>query len=51
MTALSRYVQTEDLLLGNQRAQAVLQSRAFTLDVALQRALGGGYQTTRANTL
>ena len=41
----------EDLLLGNQRAQAILQSRAFTLDVALQRALGGGYQTTRANTL
>lgn len=33
----------EDLLLGNQRALAVLQSRAFALDVALKRALGGGY--------
>ncbi len=34
----------EDLLLNNQRVLTGLQSRAFTLDVALQRALGGGYQ-------
>lgn len=34
----------EDLLLNNQRILTSLQSRAFTLDVALQRALGGGYQ-------
>lgn len=34
----------EDLLLNNQRILTGLQSRALTLDVALQRALGGGYQ-------
>lgn len=34
----------EDNLLQNRRHLAVLQSRAFALDVALQRALGGGYQ-------
>jgi NodT family efflux transporter outer membrane factor (OMF) lipoprotein len=33
----------EDLLLTNQRNLAGLQSRAFSLDVALKRALGGGY--------
>jgi NodT family efflux transporter outer membrane factor (OMF) lipoprotein len=33
----------EDTLLGAQRTQSDLQSRAFTLDVALVRALGGGY--------
>ncbi|HTT13983.1 MAG TPA: efflux transporter outer membrane subunit [Burkholderiaceae bacterium] len=33
----------EDTLLGNLRAQSDLQSRSFTLDVALVRALGGGY--------
>lgn len=33
----------EDVLLGNLRSLSDLQSRAFTLDVALVRALGGGY--------
>jgi NodT family efflux transporter outer membrane factor (OMF) lipoprotein len=33
----------EDNLLANLRAQSDLQSRSFTLDVALVRALGGGY--------
>jgi len=33
----------EDTLLANLRAQSDLQSRAFALDVALVRALGGGY--------
>jgi len=30
-------------LLSNLRAQSDLQSRAFALDVALVRSLGGGY--------
>jgi outer membrane protein TolC len=34
----------EDYLLGNLRSQADLRSRSMTLDVALNRALGGGYQ-------
>jgi len=33
----------EDYLLANLRSQADLQSRSLTLDVALVRALGGGY--------
>jgi NodT family efflux transporter outer membrane factor (OMF) lipoprotein len=33
----------EDTLLSNLRVQSDLQSRSFTLDVALVRALGGGY--------
>ncbi len=33
----------EDYLLSNLRTQSDLQSRAFALDVALVRALGGGY--------
>ena len=33
----------EDYLLSNLRTQTDLQSRSFTLDVALVRALGGGY--------
>jgi NodT family efflux transporter outer membrane factor (OMF) lipoprotein len=37
----------EDTLLGNLRAQTDLQSRSFTLDVALVRALGGGYSATQ----
>ncbi|BDV44039.1 multidrug resistance protein [Geotalea uraniireducens] len=37
----------EDILLNNQRLLAGLKSRALTLDVALQRALGGGYQHTK----
>jgi NodT family efflux transporter outer membrane factor (OMF) lipoprotein len=35
----------EDLLLNNQRNLSTLQSRAFALDVALKRALGGGYRS------
>lgn len=34
----------EDILLNNQRILTSLKSRALTLDVTLQRALGGGYQ-------
>jgi len=37
----------EDSLLGNLRTQSDLQSRAFALDVALVRALGGGYAAPR----
>jgi NodT family efflux transporter outer membrane factor (OMF) lipoprotein len=33
----------EDSWLANRRAQTDLQSRAFALDVALMRSLGGGY--------
>jgi outer membrane protein TolC len=33
----------EDYLLTNLRTQTDLQSRSMTLDVALTRALGGGY--------
>lgn len=38
----------EDGLLVSQRNLAILQSRAFALDVALKRALGGGYTSTHA---
>lgn len=34
----------EDVLLSSQRNLSNLQSRAFSLDVALKRALGGGYE-------
>jgi len=34
----------EDYLLGNLRTQTDLASRSVSLDVALNRALGGGYQ-------
>ncbi len=34
----------EDALIANRRAVADLKTRAFTLDVALIRALGGGYR-------
>lgn len=40
----------EDALLNARRSLSFLQSRAFTLDVALQRALGGGYQAGPADT-
>jgi NodT family efflux transporter outer membrane factor (OMF) lipoprotein len=36
----------EDYLLTNLRTQTDLRSRSMSLDVALNRALGGGYQTT-----
>jgi NodT family efflux transporter outer membrane factor (OMF) lipoprotein len=38
----------EDTLLANLRTQSDLQSRAFALDVALVRALGGGYASPLA---
>ncbi|MDM0113999.1 efflux transporter outer membrane subunit [Variovorax sp. J22R133] len=47
---LSNYLEVlsaEDTLLANLRTQSDLQSRAFTLDVALVRALGGGYVATQ----
>ncbi len=34
----------EDVLLSSQHYLTTLQSRAFALDIALKRALGGGYQ-------
>jgi outer membrane protein TolC len=37
----------EDYLLGNLRQQTDLASRSMTLDVALNRALGGGYQNSK----
>jgi len=37
----------EDTLLSNLRVQSDLQSRSFSLDVALVRALGGGYVATQ----
>jgi len=43
---LSNYLDVlsaEDTMLGNLRVQSDLQSRSFALDVALVRALGGGY--------
>ena len=43
---LANYVDVltaEDALLASRRVLSDLQSRAFTLDVALTRALGGGY--------
>lgn len=44
---LSSYIEVlsaEDALLNNLRALTDLRSRAFTLDVALKHALGGGYR-------
>lgn len=44
---LSSYLEVlsaEDALLNNLRALTDLRSRAFSLDVALKHALGGGYQ-------
>jgi outer membrane protein TolC len=40
----------EDTLLSALRTQSDLQSRAFSLDVALVRALGGGYATPTTST-
>jgi NodT family efflux transporter outer membrane factor (OMF) lipoprotein len=39
----------EDALISSKKALANLQSRAFTLDLALIHALGGGYQVNRPN--
>ncbi|QGN55735.1 efflux transporter outer membrane subunit [Novosphingobium sp. Gsoil 351] len=48
-SGLSTYLDvlsTEDGVLQGRRAVADLQARAFTLDVAMVRALGGGFATT-----
>lgn len=45
--SLSSYLEVltaEDAMLNNMRLLTDLQSRAFTLDIALTRALGGGYK-------
>lgn len=47
---LANYIEVlhaEDGLLNSQRGLTALQSRGFTLDVALKRALGGGYQQNK----
>lgn len=41
----------EDTLLTNLNSLTYLQSRAFILDIALVKALGGGYQPTTNNWL
>ena len=41
----------EDSLLGALSAQTNLRSASFTLDIGLQRALGGGYHMAQASTL
>ena len=41
----------EDSLLGALSAQTHLRSASFTLDIGLQRALGGGYQVALTSTL
>lgn len=38
----------EDTLLSSQRYLTTLQSRAFSPDIALKRALGGGYRHNNA---
>jgi NodT family efflux transporter outer membrane factor (OMF) lipoprotein len=40
----------EDVLISTRRGAAVLKARAFALDVALIRALGGGFRTESVNT-
>ncbi|NLC24324.1 MAG: multidrug transporter, partial [Oxalobacter sp.] len=49
---LSNYIEVlaaEETLLANLRQQSDLQSRSFTLDVALIKALGGGYTAPSEN--
>jgi NodT family efflux transporter outer membrane factor (OMF) lipoprotein len=41
-------LRAEDLLITSRRSVADLETRAFTLDVALVRALGGGFTTDHA---
>jgi NodT family efflux transporter outer membrane factor (OMF) lipoprotein len=48
---LSTYLEVlraEDALIANRRAVADLETRAFVLDIALVRALGGGFQADQA---
>lgn len=49
---LTNYIEVlaaEETLLSNLRSQSDLQSRSFTLDVALIKALGGGYTAPPEN--
>jgi outer membrane protein TolC len=41
-------LRAEDLLISSRRAVADLETRAFALDVALVRALGGGFAENHA---
>jgi hypothetical protein len=48
---LSTYLEVlraEDALIANRRAVAGLETRAFVLDIALVRALGGGFNADQA---
>ena len=50
---LSSYLEVlsaEEVLLGSQRALRDMQSRSLTVDIALIKALGGGYQTSVKNS-
>jgi NodT family efflux transporter outer membrane factor (OMF) lipoprotein len=50
---LSNYLDVliaEDSLLASQRALTDMESRSYVLDVALVRALGGGYQVSKVAT-
>lgn len=40
----------EDVLIATRRSAAILQARAFALDVAVMRALGGGFQSSFPQT-
>jgi len=42
-------LRSEDVLIANQRALADLKTRSFTLDIALVRALGGGFVATEVS--
>lgn len=44
LTSFLEVLTAEDAMLNNMRVLSDLQSRAFALDVALTRALGGGYR-------
>jgi len=49
---LSNYLDvlsSEEILLSSLRTLRDMQSRSFTLDVALIKALGGGYQVAVKN--
>jgi NodT family efflux transporter outer membrane factor (OMF) lipoprotein len=43
LSSLIEVLRAEDAVIANRRAVADLQTRAFFLDIALIRALGGGY--------
>ncbi|CSD52424.1 Outer membrane component of tripartite multidrug resistance system [Vibrio cholerae] len=47
-TLVQALYEVADVVLNNQRALVNLQSRAFSLDLALIHALGGGFETTES---